>query len=131
MGWHVIIYMCVLYFCPELLPGPMVHHQPRHRLTGTVLPFEVVTLDSCLSIVQLTMLHQLMHIGFLACFHAISLEPSNFKKIAFSSLVILNLLASLIGFLVHVACCAGIAVYRHTDTHRGQVLHAYRGLTEL
>ena len=44
----------------------------------------------------------IMHIGFLACFHAISLERSRFSKIAcfFRALVALNMLVSLISRLV-------------------------------
>ena len=44
-----------------------------------------------------------MHIGFFACFHAISLERSGFSKIAtllFHALVALNMLVSLISRLV-------------------------------
>ena len=60
-----------------------------------------------------------MHIGFFACFHAISLERSRFSKIAtfFLPLVALKLLVSLISGLV--ACSARI-VGDKTDrqTHR-------------
>ena len=57
----------------------------------------------------------IMHIGFLACFHAISLERSRFSKIAtsFPALVALNLLVSLISRLV--ACSARIVADKQTD----------------
>ena len=57
----------------------------------------------------------IMHIGFLACFHAISLERKRFSKIAtfFPALVALNLLVSLISRLV--ACSARIVADRQTD----------------
>ena len=61
----------------------------------------------------------IMHIGFLACFHAISLERSRFSKIAtllFLALVALKLLVSLISRLV--ACSPRIVVDTHTHTHR-------------
>ena len=61
----------------------------------------------------------IMHIGFLACFHAISLERSRFSKIArqfhFRALVALKMLVSLISRLV--ACSARIVVDRQTDRH--------------
>ena len=55
-----------------------------------------------------------MHIGFLACFHAISLERSRFSEIAtfFLALVALKLLASLISCLV--ACSARIVADKQT-----------------
>ena len=53
-----------------------------------------------------------MHIGFLACFHAISLERSRFSKIA-SALVALKMLVSLISRLV--ACSPRIVVDKQTD----------------
>ena len=57
----------------------------------------------------------IMHIGFLACFHAISLECSRFSKIGsfFRALVALKMLVSLISRLV--ACSARIVVDRQTD----------------
>ena len=57
----------------------------------------------------------IMHIGFLACFHAISLERSRFSKIAtfFLALVALKLLVSLISRLV--ACSSRIVADRPTD----------------
>ena len=58
-----------------------------------------------------------IHIGFLACFHAISLERSRFSKIAhivFLALVALKLLVSLISRLV--ACSPRIVVDTHTQT---------------
>ena len=58
----------------------------------------------------------IMHIGFLACFHAISLEHSRFSEIAtfiFPALVALNLLVSLISRLV--ACSARIVADKQTD----------------
>ena len=64
----------------------------------------------------------IMHIGFLACFHAISLERSRFSEIAtlivFPALVALKLLVLFISRLV--ACSARIVVDRQTDkqTHR-------------
>ena len=78
-----------------------------------------------------------MHIGFFACFHAISLERSRFSKIAtfhFHALVALKLLVSLISRLV--ACSARIVVDRQTErqtqTHRPTTVtlaaHARRGL---
>ena len=74
----------------------------------------------------------IMHIGFLACFHAISLERSRNRHISFLALVALKLLVSLISRLV--ACSARIAIDRHTDTqtHRTTTVtlaaHARRGL---
>ena len=81
----------------------------------------------------------IMHIGFLACFHAISLECSRFSKIAtlfFPALVALNLLVSLISRLV--ACSARIVADKQTgkqtdkQTHRTTTVtlatHARRGL---
>ena len=65
----------------------------------------------------------IMHIGFFACFHAISLERSRFSKIAtlfFYVLVALKLLVSFISRLV--ACGARIVVDRQTDT---QTLDTY------
>ena len=60
----------------------------------------------------------IMHTGFLACFHAISLERSRFSKnrhIIFLALVALKLLVSLISRLV--ACSPRIVVHTHTHTH--------------
>ena len=76
----------------------------------------------------------IMNIGFLACFHAISLEHSHFNKIAtlFPALVALNLLVSLISRLV--ACSARIVADKQRDrqTHRTTTVtlaaHARRGL---
>ena len=77
----------------------------------------------------------IMHIGFLACFHAISLERSRFsdnRHIIFPALVALNLLVSLISRLV--ARGARIVVDKQTDrqTHRTTTVtlaaHARRGL---
>ena len=76
----------------------------------------------------------IMHIGFLACFHAISLERSHFSKIAslFHALVALKMLVSLISHLV--ACSPRIVVDKQTDrhTHRTTTVtlaaHARRGL---
>ena len=65
----------------------------------------------------------IMHIGFLACFHAISLERSRFSEIAtfFLALVALKLLVSLISRLV--ACSARIvADNRQTDRHTERLL---------
>ena len=84
-----------------------------------------------------------MHIGFLACFHAISLERSRFSKIAtlFFLPCSTELLVSLISRLV--ACSARTVVDRqtdrqtdrhrhHTQTHRTSTVtlaaHARRGL---
>ena len=72
----------------------------------------------------------IMHIGFLACFHAISLERSRFSKIC--ALVALKMLVSLISRLV--ACSPRIVVDKQTDrhTHRTTTVtlaaHARRGL---
>ena len=57
----------------------------------------------------------IMHIGFLACFHTISLERSRFSKIAsfFRALVALKMLVSLISRLV--GCSPRIVVDRQTD----------------
>ena len=81
----------------------------------------------------------IMHIGFLACFHAISLErisrTQSFQQnrhIIFPALIALNLLVSLISRLV--ACGARIVVDKQTDrqTHRTTTVtlaaHARRGL---
>ena len=81
----------------------------------------------------------IMHIGFLACFHAISLECSRFSEnrhIIFLALVALKLLVSLISRLV--ACSVRIVADRQTDrqtnrqTHRTTTVtlaaHARRGL---
>ena len=60
----------------------------------------------------------IMHIGFLACFHAISLDRSRFSEIAtffFFALVVLKLLESLISRLV--ACSPRIVVDKQTDRH--------------
>ena len=55
----------------------------------------------------------IMHIGFFACFHAISLQKCRFSKVArhirFHALVALKLLVSLI------ACSARIVVNKQTD----------------
>ena len=82
----------------------------------------------------------IMHIGFFACFHAISLERSRFSKIAtffFMPLLVLKMLVSLISRLV--ACSPRIVVDRQTDrqtdtqTHRTTTVtlaaHVRRGLT--
>ena len=73
----------------------------------------------------------IMHIGFLACFHAISLERSRFSAKSprhFLALVALKLLVSLISCLV--ACSARIVPYKYT--HRTNTVtfaaHARRGL---
>ena len=58
----------------------------------------------------------IMHIGFLACFHAISLERSRFQRnrhVNFLALVGLKLLVSLISRLV--ACSARIVADKQTD----------------
>ena len=57
----------------------------------------------------------IMHIGFLACFHAISLERSRFSKNAtlFLALVALKLLVSIISGLV--ACSPRIVIDTHTE----------------
>ena len=58
----------------------------------------------------------IMHIGFLACFHAISLERSRFSKIStlfFLPFVALKLLVSLISRLV--ACSARIDADKQTN----------------
>ena len=81
----------------------------------------------------------IMHIGFLACFHAISLERSCFSEnchVNFLALVALKLLVSLMSRLV--ACSPRIVVDRQTDkqtnrqTHRTTTVtlaaHARRGL---
>ena len=76
----------------------------------------------------------IMHIGFFASFHAISLERSRFSKIAtfFRALVALKLLVSLISCLV--VCSARIVVDTQTNrqTHRPSTVtlaaHAHRGL---
>ena len=79
----------------------------------------------------------IMHIGFFACFHTISLKCSRFQQnrhIVFLALVALKLLVhvSLISSLV--ACSEKIVVDRHTDrqTHRTTTVtlaaHARRGL---
>ena len=80
----------------------------------------------------------ILHIGFLASFHAISPERSGFSKIAtlvFQALVALKLLVSLMSRLV--ARSARIVVDRQTDkqTHRTTTVtlaaHARRGLITL
>ena len=66
----------------------------------------------------------IMHIGFLACFHAISLERSRFSKIAtffFLALVALKLLVSLMSRLV--ACSPRIVVDRQTDRQKNRQTH--------
>ena len=79
----------------------------------------------------------IMHIGFFACFHAISLERSSFSKITtllFHALVALKMLVSLISRLV--ACSPRIVVDkqtdRQTDKHRRSTVtlpaHARPGL---
>ena len=72
----------------------------------------------------------IMHIGFLACFHAISLERSRFSEIAtffFPALVALKLLVSLMSRLV--ACSPRIDVDRpHRTTTVTLAAHARRGL---
>ena len=74
----------------------------------------------------------IIHIVFLACFYAISLERSRFSKIATLFFIALKLLVSLISLLV--ACNARIIVDKQTDkqTHRmttvALVAHARRGL---
>ena len=64
----------------------------------------------------------IMHIGFLACFHAISLERSRFSKIVviFLALVALKLLVSLTSRLV--ACSARIVGDKQTDRHTERLL---------
>ena len=70
----------------------------------------------------------IMHIGFFACFHAISLERSRFSIIATLVALKLKLLVSLMSRLV--ACSARIVVDR--QTHRTTTVtlaaHARRGL---
>ena len=76
----------------------------------------------------------IMHIGFLACFHAISLERSRFSKIAtfFSCPCAMKMLVSLISRLV--ACSPRIVVDKQTDRHRHRTTtvtlaaHVLRGL---
>ena len=73
----------------------------------------------------------IMHIGFLACFHAISLECSRFKRnrhVVFLALVALKLLVSLISRLV--ACSARIVADKqtHRTTTVSLAAHAHRGL---
>ena len=73
----------------------------------------------------------IMHIGFLACFHAISLERSRFSKIAtlfFLPFVALKLLVLLISRLV--ACSARIDADKQTNRTTTVTLaaHARRGL---
>ena len=74
------------------------------------------------------------HIGFSACFHAISLERNRFSKIAtffFHALVALKLLVSLVSRLL--AYSARIVVDRQTDRQTRMTTvtlaaHARRGL---
>ena len=74
----------------------------------------------------------IMHIGFLVCFHAISLERSRNRHIIFLAHVALKLLVSLISRLV--ACSARIVADKQTDrqTHRTTTVtlavHARPGL---
>ena len=59
----------------------------------------------------------IMHIGFLACFHAISLERSRFSKIAcllFRTLVALKMLVSLVSRLV---ACSPRKSWTNRQTH--------------
>ena len=66
-----------------------------------------------------------MHIGFSACFHAISLERNRFSKIAtyiFLALVALKLLVSLISRFV---ACSAIAVDTRTHTTTTAILAAH------
>ena len=56
----------------------------------------------------------IMHVGFLACFHARTQSFQQNRHIVFLALVALKLLVSLISRLV--ACSARIVVDRHTDT---------------
>ena len=68
----------------------------------------------------------IMHIGFLACFHAISLERSRFSKnchVIFPALVALKLLVSLISRLV--ARSARIDADKQTDRQTDR-LHTER-----
>ena len=65
-----------------------------------------------------------MHIGFLACFHAISLELSRFGKIAtffFHALVALKMFVSLISRLV--ACSPRIVLDKQTDRQTDRHTH--------
>ena len=81
----------------------------------------------------------IMHIGSLACFHAISLERlfQQNRHIIFLVLVALKLLVSLISRLV--ACSARIVVDTHTDRQTDTqndycnplAAHARRGLITL
>ena len=72
----------------------------------------------------------ILHIGFLACFHTISLERSRFSHVNFLALVALKLLVSLMSRLV---ACSPRIVDRHTNTqtHRTTTVtlaaHAHRG----
>ena len=77
----------------------------------------------------------IMHIAFLACFHAVSPERSGFSKnrhVIFLSLVALKLLVSLISHLG--ACTPRIVLLTHTHTQTDRTTtvtlaaHACRGL---
>ena len=65
----------------------------------------------------------IMHIGFLACFHAISLERSRFSKIA----TLLNLLVSLISRLV--ACSETTVADKQTDRQTDRQTHGTTTVT--
>ena len=64
-----------------------------------------------------------MHIGFFACFHAISPERSRFSKIAtfFLPLVALKLLVSLMSRLL--ACSARIVADKQTNRQTDRHVH--------
>ena len=63
----------------------------------------------------------IMHIGFFACFHAISQSfQENRHVVIFHALVALKLLVSLISRLI--ACSARIVVDRQTDIHTERLL---------
>ena len=69
----------------------------------------------------------IMHIGFFACFHAISVIRQSFRQnrhTIFHAPVALKLLVSLISCLV--ACSARIVVDRQTDRHTERLLQPLR-----
>ena len=61
----------------------------------------------------------IMHIGFFACFHTISLERSRYSKIATLGFLALAALKLLVSLISRLAACSAIIVVdnRQTDRH--------------
>ena len=85
---------------------------------------------SCASARQADRSGAIMHIGFFACFHGISLERSRFSLFSFQARVVLNPLVSLMGRLE--PCSARIAAGTdRRNTPSTLDAHARRGFNEV